>query len=354
MSDTAQAEMPADPNVALQTAANAFKNFDKPEPAASDETEEFTEEEIQADDEEFIDDNVDGELEAGEIDEGEVGEVEAPETDEVTDQPDAAPMPTSWGKEDSVVWTALPPEAQALVAEREGQRDTAVNQKFQEAANIRKNNEQLIGDATANRDRFLQLTQEVEQLVQPVKPNPASYGAGSGNYDRESYDLALAQFEAQTEFVHQVREEATLARNAANDEQSREQKEWMANHQAEYGPRFVAEMPDIADSNKAAPAMRSLVDYALKSGVPEDTFAPDNQQNVTAAELTILAKAMKYDKLVAGKGKPAPKKAGPAIKPGVTSPRSAINKTAFQRKSARLAKSGSIEDGAAIFKDFFK
>lgn len=53
-------------------------------------------------------------------------------------QPDAVAMPNSWSKDDAVLWDELPPEAQARIAEREGQRDQAVYHKFQEAANARR------------------------------------------------------------------------------------------------------------------------------------------------------------------------------------------------------------------------
>ena len=58
-------------------------------------------------------------------------EAEAPDEG----QPEPVDMPASWSKEDAETWSALPADAQAKIAEREGQREQAVNAKFQESAN---------------------------------------------------------------------------------------------------------------------------------------------------------------------------------------------------------------------------
>jgi GH24 family phage-related lysozyme (muramidase) len=61
---------------------------------------------------------------------------EPPETEDMQDgedeaaeeaQPDAVAMPASWSREDERLWSTLSPEAQARIAEREGQRDAAIS-----------------------------------------------------------------------------------------------------------------------------------------------------------------------------------------------------------------------------------
>src|SRR6476620_7646280 len=103
----------------------------------------------------------------------------AAESDEDTDegeeaaeeaQPEAVDMPASWSKEDAEIWSELPPEAKARIAEREGQRDAAVGQKFQEAANLRKAHEAEIIEARTNRERYAQAIDQVMSLVQPQQP----------------------------------------------------------------------------------------------------------------------------------------------------------------------------------------
>jgi hypothetical protein len=62
-------------------------------------------------------------------------------------------------------WTSLPPETQAFIREREGQRESAVNAKFQEAANLRKAHEAEIGEAQTNRQAFAEAADFVLSLA---------------------------------------------------------------------------------------------------------------------------------------------------------------------------------------------
>src|SRR5690242_3048478 len=48
--------------------------------------------------------------------------------DETETEVEPVPMPVSWSKEDAEAWKALPPEAQAIVARREGERDKYVRE----------------------------------------------------------------------------------------------------------------------------------------------------------------------------------------------------------------------------------
>lgn len=353
MTDTAQPEMAADPNVALQDAADAFKNFGKPE-VARDEAGKFAstkepEEEL----EEIQPDELDGDL--PEEDDGEIddGEVEADEDASEEDQQPAVDMPTSWNKEQAEHWNALPPETQAFIAEREGQRDQAVNQKFQEAANLKKANQAVIDEANANRDLFIKAADEVLALVQPQKPTPQMFGAGTGQYNQEGYALAMAEYEQSTQYIEQVKQqrEQQVAQRTQQEEQQFAQTK--AQIEEVHAPRLLASVPELSDPVKGGQALNELISYAVSNGIMEDQFAPENQKYITSPELHMIWKAKEYDRITAKKGAPPPKaKAGPAVKPGVSSPRSAVRKTAFQKQSQRLAKTGSIEDGAAIFKHF--
>jgi hypothetical protein len=356
MTDTAQPELAADPNVALQDAADAFRNFDKPV-KARDEAGKFAstqEPDDELDEPEIQPDDLEGdepEDDDGEIDEGEVEADEA--SDE--DQPEAVDMPTSWNKEQAEHWNALPPTTQAYIAEREGQRDQAVNQKFQEAANLKTANQAVIDEANANRDLFIQAADEVLGAVMPQKPSPQAYGAGTGNYDRESYDLAMAQYEQSTEYLQQVKQQRD--HQAAQRSQQEDQQFMEAKSQLEqtHAPKLLSLIPDLSDPTKGQAALNGLIDYAVSNGIMEEQFAPENQKYITSPELAMIWKAKEYDRITAKKGAPPPQaKAGPAVKPGVTSPRSAVRKSAFQKQTQRLAKTGSIEDGAAIFKHFLK
>jgi hypothetical protein len=77
--------------------------------------------------------------------------------------------------------------------------------------------------------------------------------------------------------------------------------------------------------------------------------------NLTAPVLHILWKAQQFDRMKSAKAKvvtKAAKPAAPPVKPGVTTPRSAVEGAKRKADFARLDKSGSIADGAAVFKHF--
>ena len=52
--------------------------------------------------------------------------------------------------------------------------------------------------------------------------------------------------------------------------------------------------------------------------------------------------------------KPEPKKPQPAVRPGVTTPRSAIEQANKSKAMERLSRSGSVQDGAAALKHLLK
>lgn len=269
-------------------------------------------------------------------------EVDGPDED----QPEAVAMPKSWSKEDEETWHSLPPAAQAKIAEREGQRDAAINSKFQEVANARKEYEARLAEANSSRDKW---AQDYDLLIADLsipKPDPRQFGLGTGHYNREAYDMALLEWEQGSEQLKSLREQRESIRA---QQQQEELQSWNAMKQqieAEFSPRLLSLMPELTDATKAEPAMRSLVDYALANGIRPETFAEENQKFITAAELTIMAKARKYDELVSGTAKPAPKKQ-PAVRPGVATPRSAQKRAQVGKAMERLQSENSIEAAVA-------
>lgn len=352
MTDTPQ-PVAAGENATLEDGAAAFKALLNPQPAATrDEGGRFASpnaETDQADDEEQAE-------QAQAPDDGD-DTGDADETDDAPDegQQDDVPMPASWSKEDEADWQALPPETRAKLATREGQRETAVNAKFQESANARRQAEQHAAEANANRDRYAQAIDEVSQLVTYPEPNPVDYGLGTEGYDRDSYDLAHYQWrqaQATLGTLAQQRQ-AIAAQQAQEDEQARrtahaeiEQVAW---------PKFVDEVPDLAVPGKGQKIVSELVQYAKEAGIPADVF-DGAAGKVTSTEMHLIWKAREYDRIKAAKtrvaaGNPPPKPAGPVVKPGGVIPRQTIQANRLGKAQERLAKSGSIDDAAAVFRN---
>lgn len=348
MTDTAQPVAAENVDAQIDNAADAFKSFLNPGPAQPrDDAGRFASaEEPEAAEEEEA-------LVSGEEDEGHEPEEAAEEA-----QPEGAELPSSWSKEDAEIWESLPPEAQARIAEREAQRDAGLNSKLQESANARKEAERHAAEANANRDKYAAAIDEVLSLVQLEKPNPVQYGLGTEHYDREAYDYAVYQFEQANSTVEVLRQqrqeiaaqqaqEAERARIAAHQEI--EQTAW---------PKFLADVPDLADPSKGRKIVADIIDYAKSAGIPGNVFDdPEIAKTLTSAELHLAWKAREYDRIKAAEQRvkatnPPPKPKGPVVKPGGVTPRQTIQANRLTKAKDRLTREGSVEAGAAVFKHF--
>ena len=344
---------------ALAAAANAFKvNLgqeeapERPrgpdgkfvstrEPEEGEEGEEV--EEIEATEE---DEPGAGEAEAGaeSHDETEEGEEAADEA-----QPAEPDLPASWPAEQAEAWKSLPPETQAFIRQREGERERAVNAKFQEAANVLKANEAIVTEAQANRQNYLEWTDTVLSLVVPQEPPMSMLDRNSDDYDPDEYHFRKAQHDKTVTFLnHHASQRQQLAAQE-------EAKRFDAINNATRD-KFIQAVPDVADQAKAPEVFRALIDYAVSQGAPPETF----ESPTTALEWHVLWKAREYDRLQAAKAKvrtepkPEPRKAQPAVRPGVTTPRAAIEKASREKALGRLAREGSVQAGAAALKHLMK
>jgi len=353
MVDTAQpfAAAETDPNAQLANAAEAFKAFTSDQPIAAPEPVR----------------NERGQYASAQPEEPEdldPSDSVEPETDDAEDDGDAAsdeeaqraPMPPSWGQDDAELWAAIPPEAQAKIAEREGERDRAVNVKFQEIANTRKTVEAEFEQVKSTRSNYTQALEVLMQMATPQEPDPRMYGAGTGQFDAESYELARAEYAQQANVFAQLYQQHQQTLSQQQDEDAQRLAAWKQEHEAAYAPRFVADVPELNDPVRAPEVLRGIVDYADNIGLGR-FFTPDQHQYVTSDVLHALWKAQQFDKMQEkAKASPPPAKpkpAGPTARPGVSSPRSAGKQAQRQRAFDRLATDGSIEAGAAVFKNIF-
>lgn len=342
----------------VATAADAFKvSLGQADPRPRDDSGRFASEQQPATEGEDETDEIEVEG-AADAEPDTESDTDTDDGDEAADdaQPDAVDMPVSWAKEDAEIWSALPPEAQAKIAEREGQRDAAINQKFQAAANLRQQNEAIIRRAAETRDTFAQLAEMTLNVIKPVEPPLSMLDYNSDDYDPDQYHMKRAQFEQQMALVNNLsarQREAAQARE--QDEKAHELARYNQINASTYDA-FARSVPDIADQAKAPAVLKELIDYAVAAGAPEEMF----QTPTTALEWHILYKAREYDKLQAATKRvgqtpaPEPSKAQPAVRPGVTTTRSATKQAQMAKSMKRLSQSGSIEDGAAIWKQVLK
>lgn len=279
-------------------------------------------------------------------------ELEAPEEE---GQPEGHPMPTSWAKDSEETWAALPVELQAQVVEREAQREQAVNLKFQEAANVRKASEAEFTTAQQARRELVSVYDQVIGLIVPQEPATSMLDPRSSDYNPDGYHLLKAQAQDALELAQLLAgQRQTFAAQAEAEEQRAAQLRMQQLNEASL-PAFIEAVPELNDPAKGEAVLQGLLDYAVSLGAPREMFnAP-----TSALEWYVLWKAQQYDKTQAAVAKgnqtpPPPRKATPPVRPGVTTPRSTVTKHQRDKDFARLQKSGSIADGAAVFKHLLR
>src|SRR5690348_10270625 len=263
MTDTAQPETAAETEVApdpFADAADAFRTYDKPEPARGPDGKFVSTKEIEA------------EEAPQDAPEAESHEVE--ETEEAADeaQPDAVDLPPSWPSEHAETWQSLPPETQALIVEREGQREAAVNAKFQEAANVRKANEALIAEANQSRQRFVEAADHVLSMVHPQRPPLSMLTPGSHDYNPDHYHLLNAQAEQAERYISEVKQQRDEALAQLTKEAEAQAFQEIAEIEAKARPELLKAVPELSDPAKNPQALAGIIQYAVESGIPQSVF----------------------------------------------------------------------------------
>lgn len=338
MEETAQpVAAETDPNVQLQNAANAFKAFDAPPPEQA------------RDDQGRFASNQDEEAPLEEAVEDEESDTEYEGAEETAEEVQS--LPPSWPQDQAEMWASLPAETQEFILGRDAEQVRAVNAKFEEAAKVRRAVEaEVRTEANAKRDELIgQLEQatHVMQALAGAQPDPRAF---VGN--EAAYHQALAQWNQNTKILSELEQQRQVAVQEKAKSEEVHFSEWKRGVEAEWAPKLLEVAPELKDPLQGGPYLQSMIDYAKQNGIAEDVFSAENQTSVTSPELMMIWKAMQYDKAMAGRAKAKPKPS-PALKPGVVSPRSA-RKTAHHKQARdRLAREGSVEAGAAVFKNAF-
>jgi hypothetical protein len=286
----------------------------------------------------------------------EVESHEPEETDEAAEeaQPEAVDLPPSWPSEHAETWQSLPPETQALIVEREGQREAAVNAKFQEAANVRKANEAVIAEAQQSAQKFVEVADVLTNMLQPQRPSQSMLMPGSHDYNPDHYHLLNAQADDAERLLSQVKQQRETALAQLQRDQEARAFEEITQIEARARPALLKDVPELEDTHKQPQILGAIVQYAVENGIPAEVFTdPEQAKYVTSAQLHMAWKAQQYDKMKKAQGKVQPKAAKPAapvVRPGVTT--SATQQKSIQRKNImeRLDREGSVQAGADFFK----
>ena len=309
-----------------QAAESLLETSDAPEAQgdnlseAVDEITEPTGEEVEAvaeseDDVEASDDDYDDQ-----IDDEDLVEVEAEDTMLIPVKVD--------GKEEQ--WTL-----DQLKQSAAGQ--AAINKRFQEAAEARKQIEQQAAALQQQQQQVLQMYQQAQQGVQePVAPSRELFDSDPIGYMEEKlkYDEAKAQYDQQMYQVHQMREQQTQQQAQAQQAYLQEQAELLKQH-----------IPEIADPVKGAQLKEDLMQIGMYYEFTAEEMAGVSDSRYVRA----LNDARKYRALVAKRKQTQAKgqKARPVVKAGAK--KTQDGQAATRKKAqSRLQKTGSINDALSL------
>lgn len=289
-----------------------------PEEILSDELDSFLgpeeEEEQQLD--EGGEDSDDLESEEGVEEENEASEGEESEQEPAEPAPD---MPKSWSKEDAKAWAELTPEAKAVVARRETERDKYLAKTGFEASQTRQQVENQAREVIAQmHDNHVAALQIYAQQFGVEPPDQRLLYTGDQNdvlvYQRQ--EAAFRQSQAQQQQLQQQIEQAQAQANLVRTQA--QQAELASDAQ-----RLKEQLPEWFDPSEGPKLQQSLQSIGSELGYPAELMAQASSVDIIALKKASdwKAKAEKYDKLMSGKmeavraAKGLPKMARPGVKP---------------------------------------
>ena len=214
----------------------------------------------------------------------------------------------------------------------------AINKRFQEAAEARKQIEQQAAVLQQQQQQVAALYQQAQNggLQAPTPPTRELFESDPIGYMEEKlkYDEAKAQFDQNMFQLQNVQKQRMQAQQEAHQSYLAEQAEVLTKH-----------IPEIADPEKGEAIKNALVQTGIDYG-----FSAEEMQNVTDARyVRALNDARKYRQLVAKRKSAQAKgeKARPVVKSGA---KKRVDSNAATRKKAqqRLQKTGSMEDALSL------
>jgi len=166
---------------------------------------------------------------------------------EADTEPAAVEPPRSWSNADKEVFNSLPPEAQAVIARRESERDRAFTQKTQEIAQHRQALEATFGEIQNERQSY---AKNLEQLLFVAAPEAQKFA---------QIDWQRLASEQPAEYVRLTAERDALRgriggiqqelQRVSEQSQQAQAQQLAALRQAEMG-RLVEKLPDFGDETK--------------------------------------------------------------------------------------------------------
>ena len=259
--------------------------------------------------------------------------------------------PQSWPAESKAAFSKLPPDLQQTVLQRESQREAALTQRAQEAAEALRLHDGERQAALAQRADYLESLQKMALVVMP------EYQA------LQNVDWQRVQAESPAEFTRLQALERGVRQKMAwieQEWQNRVQQNQQLQQQVlqqvleEQRGLLANAMPDYGDEARAAPLRRDLGLYLRDVG----GFTPQEINGTYDHRLVLIAtKAMLYDRQNAAARTADTKRANPPARvqrPGnAPSGEDGGSPRALQERVRTFGRSNSVRDAGRLLDEIF-
>ena len=250
--------------------------------------------------------------------------------------------PSSWSKQDREVFSALPPEAQAVIARRESEQNKAFTQKTQEIAEHRKALESTFVTVQQEREAY---ANNLQQLLFVAAPEAQKFQEIDwqrlAQEQPADYVRLSAERDALRGRIGGIQQE--LQRVAA---QSREAQAWQFQQTVQAEQQKLREaLPDFADPEKGPRKIAEMRQWLQKKGFADQEIS----QVVDHRVLLVVEEAMQADRQKAIRREAQQKRSngnGTPVQPPGASRQRPDSRAAQRRneKMAALKRSGSEKD----------
>lgn len=187
------------------------------------------------------------------------------------------------------------------------------------------------------RQTYLKKIDEAEKVINaliPAEPNWAD------EYKKDPDGAAILQ--KQYNDLKAVLAHISNEKAAISNEEQKENEEARQNYIARENARILQNHPHWKDEKVRTRDLSAMADTAMKAGFSEEEVVGTTDSRM----ISILFKAMKYDRIQAKKPQPIRKAGNKPASPGVGSKRTAPK--ALKSASQQLRKTGSVEDAASV------
>ena len=279
-----------------------------------------------------------------------IGEEEPEAADPEAEELPPIEPPRSWTKDEQERFKSYPRELQAYLSEREQQRDRELRRSQNEAAEHRKAVE-------AERAQAEQARKEYEAKLPAIMQALQDAQAGAFADIKTVDDVQRLAAEDPLRYLQWQAHQQKLQAVAYEQEQAgkRQQQEHLASwtkFQNDENAKAAELHPELADPEKAKHLREGVVELFRDKG-----FTETDLNNMAAGATyspfdhrwqSILVDALKYREAQKAKPVAVAKPVPPVQRPGVAPPRGAAKTENLQALSAKLDRSGTVDDALEL------